>query len=104
MQNIMHLFHGIVKMTIAKPIPIKTINTNYMYKWKNDIIWKKTLTILNTNNCIGIIAKLDITFIIFSGKNKKKMLSNLMKKKTTKTCCWKTILNFQFNNLHLHFH
>ena len=79
-----HLFHGIVKMTIAKWIHIKLINNKYKYKSKNDVNLKKILIIYNTNKCFGITVKLDIVFTIFNGKNGKKMLFDLMNKKKQK--------------------
>ena len=81
----MHLFHRIVRIIITKLIPIKTINTSYMCELKNNITQKKTLTIPSTNNCIGITTKSNIAFTTFKEKNKKKILFNLTKKKTTKT-------------------
>ena len=82
--DIIHLLHGIIKIIITKLVPIRMINTNYMYKLKNGTNQKKTLTTYSTNNCIGITAKSNITLITFNGRNGKKMLSNLTKKKKQK--------------------
>ena len=41
MQNITHLFHGIVKTTITKLIHIKLISNKYRCKPKNNIYLKK---------------------------------------------------------------
>ena len=86
MQGIMHLFLGIIRMIVIKSILIRTINASYMCELRNNIIQKKTLIIPSISSCIGIIAKLNITFITFNEKNKKKILFNLMKKKMTETC------------------
>ena len=63
---------------------IKTINTNYMGKLGNSTNWKKILTIHSTNNYIRVTAKSNTAFTTFNGKNGKKMLFDLMKKKITK--------------------
>ena len=86
MYGMIHLFHGIVEMTVAKPILILTINTNCICKLKNDTNRKKTLIISSIDSCIKITAKLDIAFITSNGKNGKKMLSNLMRKEMTEIC------------------
>ena len=68
-------------MTTAKLIYFKLINNEYRCELKNNIDLKKKLIIHNINKCFGTIAKFNIIFIIFSGKNKNKMLFNLTNKK-----------------------
>ena len=93
MHDTTHLFHRIVKITVARLIFILTIDTNYMYNLRNGTNWKKTLIIHSIDNHIGVTAKLDIAFTTFSGKNGKKMLFDLMRKETTETCCYETVLS-----------
>ena len=85
MHNMTHLLHRIVKMTTAKLILILMIDTSCMYKLKNDTNQKKTLTTHSIVNCIKITAKSSIALTTSDGKNEKKILSNLTRKKTTKT-------------------
>ena len=89
MQDMTHSFHAIVKIIITK-----LINYKYSHRLTNDINLKLTLTTYNINKCFGMIVKLNIIFITFSGRNKNKILSNSTKKKTMKVYCWETILNF----------
>ena len=74
------MFHGIAKIIITELIYIKLINNKYKCKPKNIINLKKTLIVHNTKKYFKIIMKLNIIFITFSGRNGKKMLSNLTKK------------------------
>ena len=66
-----HLFHGIVRIIIAKLIHTKLINNEYKYKLKNNVNLEKILITHNTNKCFGMIVKLNI-FLSFSMKKKKK--------------------------------
>ena len=67
-----YLLFGIVRMIVAKLVFIRTIDTSYMCKLRNDIIQKKTLIIPNIGNCIGVIVKLNIVFTISVEKIKRK--------------------------------
>ena len=82
MQNITHLFYKIVKTTITKLIHIKLINNKYKHKPKNDVNLNKILITYNTYKCFKMIVELNIIFTTFNEKNEKKILSNLMNKKT----------------------
>ena len=72
MQNMIDLFHGIIKITIAKLICIKLINNKYKCKLKNNLNLKKILIIHNINKGCGMIVILNIIFIIFNKKMEKK--------------------------------
>ena len=57
---------------MAKLIYIKLIDNKYACKLRDGINLKKTLIIHNTNNDFGVIVKLNIIFIIFNKKMKRK--------------------------------
>ena len=67
-------------MIIAELICIKLINNEHKNEPKNIVNLKKTLITHNIKKWFETIAKLNIIFTIFSERNKKKMLSDLMKK------------------------
>ena len=93
-QNMTHLFHGIVKIKIAKLIYINLINDKYGYKLKNIISLEIILIIYNINKCFGVNMKLNIIFITFSGKNGGKISFNSMSKKNNKNSSLKKTFVF----------
>ena len=76
----MLLFCEIAKTIITELIYIKLIDSKCKNELENIINLKKILITYNTKKYSGIIAKLNIVFIIFNEKNKKKILFDLTKK------------------------